>query len=158
MASINLSRPLENLNEINMTNQEILQQNKNKTLSIGDLVELGFKDDKIINHVINKDNLLLRKIIYHSITEYAGYSLITEDNEKFSIRPNNLTTEEADYQNNLRDKKVYLEDLNRAYLAYAFEFKDNEMAEFYKSKYKKQERIIKAFEKAYQIRKNRNQK
>ena len=142
-----------------MTNQEILQRNKNKTLSISNLIELGFKDDKIIEHVVNKDNLLLGKIIYHSITEYAGYSLITEDNEKFFIRPNNLTTEEADYQNNLRDQKVYLEDLNRAYWAYAFEFKDEEMSEFYKSKYKRQEKIIKAIEKANQLkRKLKNHK
>ena len=134
-----------------MSNQEILHQNIGKTLSIRELIDLGFKDDKVIKQVINEDNLLLRKIIYHPVTEYSGCSLIVTNNEKFYIKPNNLSQKEAESQNNLRDKKKHLEDLKDTYWAYAFEFKDKEMAELFKSKIEKQERRIKATEKAIKI-------
>ena len=125
-----------------MNNLETLKSLQRKRITISELINLGFKDDKIVKYDTRQQNIL-GKIIYHTETYYNGYTLTVESDEYVHVIPNKLNNKEAEIHNEIRNEELNLESLKFQIQTYRVEFKDNVVANELEKKLPLQEAKIK---------------
>jgi translation initiation factor IF-1 len=109
-------------------NTAILEELINQRIYVEELIKKGFKDNKIIARDTRQANSFLGQITYHDATYYQGLTLEIVNNEKVSVKPNNLKEIEADVFNHVRDLEIKIESFGDIIWANRFEYKDEAAA------------------------------
>jgi hypothetical protein len=109
-------------------NIEILKELSDQSIYIEELIKKGFKDNNIIARDTRQASYFLGQITYHEVTYYQGLTFEIVNNEKVSIKPNNLKEVEANLFNHIRDLEMEIEGLGNNIWANRFEYRDEEAA------------------------------
>lgn len=109
-------------------NLEFLKDLNGKTFFFDELASKGFRDDSIVKTNTAVNDPLLGRIIFHNKTYYQGFTLELVNNDKFTVVSNNLSKNEADKLNLIRNMECDIESLNNSIHAYRFEFEDIDYA------------------------------
>jgi hypothetical protein len=82
-------------------------------ISLEDLIEVGFKDDKAVKSDSRGSAPLIGSLVFHECTHYGIYDLLCVDNDihKFNIVETGNSFQKAQLLNYIRDKEIEIEAL-----------------------------------------------